>query len=138
VNGLLAAGAGFRDPAVMRACEFLRSVQREDGGWGEGVKNCEVLQYDRSVPSQAVMTSWALLTLIAAGHADDDAVRRGIDFLLARQCSDGTFPDENLAGVFNRTCAIHYDTYLKIFPMWALGTYRAALVAAQDLPRRSS
>ena len=22
--------------------------------------------------------------------------------------------------MFNKTCAIHYDNYLKIFPMWAL------------------
>lgn len=131
VNGLLAAGAGHRDPAIVRACEFLLDVQGADGGWGETVKNCETLQYERGVPGQAVMTSWALLTLIAAGCSGHDAVRRGIEFLLSRQRPDGTFPDENIAGVFNRTCGIHYDTYLKVFPLWALGAYRRALYAGK-------
>jgi hypothetical protein len=26
--------------------------------------------------------------------------------------------------MFNKTCAIHYDNYLKVFPLWALGEAR--------------
>jgi squalene cyclase len=40
--------------------------------------------------------------------------------LSRRQRTDGSYPDEKLAGVFNKTCGIQYDNYLKIFPFWAL------------------
>ena len=35
INALNAAGVGKDDPCLMRACDWLVSVQREDGGWGE-------------------------------------------------------------------------------------------------------
>ena len=38
---------------------------------------------------------------------------------------DGRWPPEPLAGVFNRTCAIHYDAYLRVFPPWALAACAA-------------
>ena len=66
------------------------------------------------------MTAWATLALIAAGRGESAAVARAVDFLGKRQCADGSFPPEGIAGVFNKTCAIHYDNYLKIFPLWAL------------------
>jgi squalene cyclase len=66
------------------------------------------------------MTSWALLAMYAAGEARGPAVRRGVVFLRARQQADGRWPSEHIAGVFNKSCAIHYDAYLRVFPMWAL------------------
>ena len=73
------------------------------------------------------MTSWALLTLVRAGEARSDAVTRGVDFLLRRQGEDGRWPQEHIAGVFNKTCAIVYDCYLRIFPVWALALHRRAV-----------
>jgi len=66
------------------------------------------------------MTSWALLGLQAAGEGGSLAARRGAAFLRARQQDDGRWPAEHIAGVFNKTCAIHYDAYLRVFPVWAL------------------
>ena len=66
------------------------------------------------------MTGWATLALIAAGQGQTPAVRRAVEFLRQRQRRDGSFPAEGIAGVFNKTCAIHYDNYLKVFPLWAL------------------
>jgi len=67
-----------------------------------------------------VMTSWALLALDACGEGRSRAAQRGAAFLRARQRPDGRWPEEHIAGVFNKTCAIHYDAYLRIFPVWAL------------------
>jgi squalene cyclase len=68
----------------------------------------------------AVNTAWALLTLAAAGEQNSDTARRGAQWLRGRQQPDGRWPPEPIAGIFNRTCAIHYDAYLRIFPIWAL------------------
>lgn len=123
VWGLRAAGMSNGESAVQNACEFLLEKQLPDGGWGETAESCRQLQYVSAAHGQAVMTSWALLALMQGGHSDSEAVGRGIEFLIRRQNSDGTWPPEHIAGVFNKTCAIHYDNYLKIFPLWALARF---------------
>ena len=74
------------------------------------------------------MTSWAMLALIAAGEGAGEATRRGATFLRRTQQPNGSWPEEHIAGMFNKTCAIHYDNYLKIFPMWALALAAAPAV----------
>lgn len=123
VMGLRATGLATSHQAVRSAAQFLQSKQRSDGGWGESVENCVTRMYDDQTESQAVMTAWALLALMAAGERESVSVRRGVEFLLARQREDGSYPAENIAGVFNKTCAIQYDNYLKIFPLWALAEF---------------
>jgi squalene/oxidosqualene cyclase-like protein len=120
VNGLAASEDPRAKRAIARACEFLIAHQQADGGWGETVESCRARRYIHAETGQAVMTSWALLTLCRADRADSREVRRGVEFLLRRQEADGTWPAEHIAGVFNHTCAIHYDAYLRIFPLWAL------------------
>lgn len=120
VWGLRAAGLRQDHPAIRRACAFIEARQLPDGGWGETLESCRQRRYVHAGEGQAVMTAWALLTLAKGGRADSEAARRGVDFLRARQRPDGSFPEEHTAGVFNRTSAIHYDNYLKIFPMWAM------------------
>jgi squalene/oxidosqualene cyclase-like protein len=127
--GLLAAGIPKNHPAILRAVEFLRAKQLDDGGWGETPESCRRRTYVHAESGQAVMTAWVLLALTAAGFGESTEVRRGVLFLTKRQRGDGSFPDEHIAGMFNKTCAIHYDNYLKIFPLWAL-----ALARGPDLP----
>ncbi|MCD6499655.1 MAG: squalene--hopene cyclase [Deltaproteobacteria bacterium] len=122
--GLLAAGLKPSHPAVQRACDFLVAKQLPDGGWGELAESCRVRRYVHTEEGQAVMTSWALLALARAGHKDSKAVRNGVRFLVDRQRPDGTWPPEHIAGMFNKTSAIHYDNYIRIFPPWALALCR--------------
>jgi squalene/oxidosqualene cyclase-like protein len=118
--GLRAAGVEAEHPALRRATGFLRSHQLPDGGWGETIESCRQRKWVNAESGQAVMTSWALLALHASGAGHGAAARRGVAFLRARQQVDGRWPAEHIAGVFNKTCAIHYDAYLRIFPVWAL------------------
>jgi len=120
VKGLRAAGLPADHAVLQRACAFLRRHQLPDGGWGESAESCRERRYVTTETGQAVMTGWAVLALQQAGQGSGPAARRGVDFLRASQGPDGSWPLERLAGVFNRTCAIHYDNYLKIFPLWAL------------------
>ncbi len=120
VWGLRAAGLDASHPAVQKACDFIESQQLPDGGWGEHAESCRLGRPVHTETGQAVMTSWALLALAAGGRTGSASARRGVRFLLDRQESDGTWPPEHIAGMFNKTSAIHYDNYLKIFPFWAL------------------
>ncbi|HXX29227.1 MAG TPA: 2,3-oxidosqualene cyclase [Myxococcaceae bacterium] len=118
--GLRAAGVEVEHPALRRATAYLRAHQMSDGGWGETIESCRQRTWVNAESGQAVMTSWALMALHAAGEGASPAARRGVAFLRARQLPDGRWPPEHIAGVFNKTCAIHYDAYLRIFPVWAL------------------
>ncbi|MGO9830524.1 MAG: 2,3-oxidosqualene cyclase [Myxococcaceae bacterium] len=118
--GLRSAGLDVEHPALRRAAAFLRSHQLPAGGWGETIESCRQRTWVNAEGGQAVMTSWALLALHACGEGRSAAAERGAAFLRARQQSDGRWPEEHIAGVFNKTCAIHYDAYLRIFPVWAL------------------
>jgi squalene cyclase len=118
--GLRESGLPADHPAIQSAADFLTMHQLSDGGWGETIESCRTGRYCSTPSGQAVMTSWALLALARAGRAGTDAHARGQKFLRARQLADGTWPPEHIAGVFNKTCAIHYDAYLKLFPLWAL------------------
>ncbi|MFY2559173.1 2,3-oxidosqualene cyclase [Corallococcus terminator] len=120
VTGLVAGGARPGDPALRQAVRFLEEHQRADGSWSETIQSCRERRWVDGPTGHAVTTSWALLSLVAAGEGDSEAMRRGAAWLRARQGADGRWPREPLAGVFSRTCAIHYDTYLRIFPLWAL------------------
>ena len=134
ILGLKAAGVPDNSVEIERACGFLLAHQRPDGAWGESPESCVRRHYVPTEQGQAVMTAWATLALIAAGQGQSPAVTRAVDFLSRRQCADGSFPPEGIAGVFNKTCAIHYDNYLKIFPLWALAeAQRCRQVAPREL-----
>ena len=124
--GLRAAGVEQEHPALRRAAAFLRAHQQADGGWGETIESCRQRTWVHAETGQAVMTSWALLALHACGEGNGVAAQRGAAFLRARQQPDGRWPEEHIAGVFNKTCAIHYDAYLRIFPVWALALVEGA------------
>ena len=108
---------------VQRACNFLASKQRPDGGWGESYLSCPEDQYIEHERSQIIQTSWALLALMAASYPDRGAIDKGISFLIDRQREEGDWPQEGISGVFNKTCMITYSAYRNIFPIWALERY---------------
>lgn len=108
---------------VAQACNFLLSQQMADGGWGEDFESCEQRRYVQSARSQVHSTCWALMGLMAVRHPDITAQERGIRCLLGKQLPNGDWPQENISGVFNKSCAISYTSYRNIFPIWALGRF---------------
>ncbi len=123
VTGLVAGGVQPGDPALKRAAAFLAAHQREDGAWSETIESCRRRTWVEGETGHAVNTSWALLALAAAGEKSSRTAKKGLAWLRARQGPDGRWPEEPIAGVFNKSCAIHYDAYLRVFPVWALGVY---------------
>jgi 2,3-oxidosqualene cyclase len=125
VEGLSAVGP--IDSAILRAARWLEQKQKPDGGWGEHHEGCLDGRYVEHPESQVIMTSWALLALLHAGHdGGSAAVRRGVAFLQAQQRRDGSYPEQAVAGVFFGTAMLHYRLYKAYFPAWALARARAA------------
>jgi lanosterol synthase len=123
-----AQAAGYFDQAILsqsisRACNFLISKQKQDGGWGETYQSCAKMVYTEALESQVVNTAWALLALMAAGFQDRKVIDRGIQLLMVRQTEMGDWAQENISGVFNYNCMISYSAYRNTFPIWALNRY---------------
>jgi lanosterol synthase len=127
VRGLLACGRLATDRSIRRACDWLVARQKADGGWGEHWTGMVQGRYVEHPQSQVIMTAWALMTLLLAGDPRRDAIGRGVDLLVARQRSDGTWPKEAVAGVFFNTAMHHYELYREYFPLWALGLFERSI-----------
>lgn len=128
--GLEAVGEDMTQPYIKKAVNWLKSKQNLDGGWGEVCESYE----DRSLmgcgPSTPSQTSWALLSLFAAGEFQSKAVERGVEYLLASQNSDGSWDEEAFTGTgFPKYFMIKYHSYRNCFPLTALGRYRRLQVA---------
>ncbi|MDD5411105.1 MAG: squalene--hopene cyclase [Methylobacter sp.] len=117
------------DPIYTKAAKWLKSVQREDGGWGED----NYSYHDKSHSGQyrfstAFQTAWAVLGLIATGEIHSPEVKAGIDFILRNQQADGVWNDKCFtAPGFPKVFYLKYHGYDKFFPLWALARYRNEL-----------
>jgi len=123
LRGLAASGENDREAHVLRAGEWLRSIQNADGGWGESCAS-----YDNGVftpaPSTPSQTAWALLGLIAGGDAHSLSVRHGIEYLLDTQCPDGGWEEELSTGTgFPKVFYLNYHLYKDYFPLLALSSF---------------
>ncbi len=115
--------------AIRRAAQWLKSVQRTDGGWGESNDSyLEPRQAGQFHVSTSFQTAWAVLGLMAAGEVHSQEVRRGIAYLLKTQGSDGLWDDPWFtAPGFPRVFYLRYYGYSKFFPLWALTRYHALI-----------
>ena len=123
IRGLRAAGALPGDPAVRLACRWLLERQRRDGGWGEHYRGCLAGRYVEHGESQVIQTAWALIALLEAGDSNWSAITRGARFLMDAQQPGGSWPRQDMAGVFFRTALLDYVLYRQYFPLHALGLY---------------
>lgn len=124
LRGLRAAGESDREAHILRAGEWLRSIQNADGGWGESCASYDEGTFVPAVstPSQ---TAWAVLGLIAGGDVSSQSVQRGVEYLVETQKADGTWDERLATGTgFPRVFYLSYHLYRNSFPLLALATYR--------------
>ncbi|MCX6593380.1 MAG: squalene--hopene cyclase [Acidobacteria bacterium] len=123
LRGLKAAGYSDREAPVLRAGEWLRSIQNADGGWGE---SCE--SYDKNAfiaaPSTPSQTAWAVLGLLAGGDETSSSVLKGVQHLTETQQGDGLWREALATGTgFPRVFYLNYHLYRNSFPVLALGEF---------------
>jgi squalene-hopene/tetraprenyl-beta-curcumene cyclase len=123
LRGLRAAGVSDREAAILRAGEWLRSIQNADGGWGESCAG-----YDQgafcAAPSTASQTAWAVLGLIAGGDSGSLSVQKGIEYLVRTQRGDGTWHEDASTGTgFPGVFYLTYHLYRHAFPLLALSEF---------------
>ena len=124
-------------PYVRRAVEWLKTCQREDGGWGEDGATYWKERRSKVKASTASQTAWAVLGLLAAGEVKSDEVKRGVAYLLNAPRNGAKWQEEWYTAVgFPRVFYLRYHGYSTYFPVWALTRYRN-LVNGNVPPTRS-
>lgn len=122
--GLTRIGMPLTDARIRKAANWLKSVQRDSGGWGETPRSYDDPSLKGQGPPTASQTAWAILGLIAAGEGESESVARGIEYLLDSQNEDGTWDEEWWTGTgFPKVFYLKYHLYRISFPLMALSRY---------------
>jgi squalene-hopene/tetraprenyl-beta-curcumene cyclase len=132
LRGLAAAGESDREAHVLRAGEWLRSIQNADGGWGESCASYNAGAFV-AAPSTPSQTAWAILGLIAGGDDASLSVLHGIEYLLETQLADGSWREELATGTgFPKVFYLNYHLYKDYFPLLALSSFVSSRANSKD------
>ena len=126
LTGKRAAGESDREAHVLRAGEWIRSIQNADGGWGESSASLErgAFVAGPSTPSQ---TAWAVLGLIAGGDPDSLSVRHGVEHLIRGQQADASWTEDHPTGVaLPGAVVVRRELDKDVFPLMALAEFAKA------------
>jgi squalene-hopene/tetraprenyl-beta-curcumene cyclase len=125
LRGMRALGLDMREPWLLKARDWLESVQHEDGGWGERCDTYDDPVFKGQGPSTASQTAWAVMGLCAFGDPGRPSVQAGLAFLIHSQNADGSWTELEATGTgFPRVFYLKYDMYRNSWPLLALATYR--------------
>ena len=124
VCGLKTVGVDMRQPWILNAGAWLRSIQKEDGSFGESADSYEDPSQKGSGPSTASQTAWGAMALMSIYGPDDPGVRKGIRYLIDTQMESGTWDEPWFTGTgFPRVFYLRYHLYRLYFPIMCLGRW---------------
>jgi squalene-hopene/tetraprenyl-beta-curcumene cyclase len=107
-----------------RAVNWLRSVQKVDGSFGESLLSYDVPSTKGQGTSTASQTAWGLIGLLAGAGTEDAAVRKAVAYLIHRQQADGSWSEPEFTGTgFPGVFYLKYHLYRNSFPVYALARY---------------
>ena len=111
-------------PYIGRAVDWLLSVQKEDGSFGESADSYEDPSLKGIGPSTASQTAWGAMGLMAPLGHKHPAVIRALDWLIATQDPDGNWTEDFYTGTgFPKVFYLKYHLYRLYFPLTALARY---------------
>jgi len=112
-------------PDCMRAGEWLKSVQNEDGGFGETIHSYDDPAVKGRGKSTASQTAWGLIGLLATVGTKDAASERAVAWLVKHQNALGSWDEPEFTGTgFPCVFYLRYHLYRHSFPLYALARYR--------------
>lgn len=124
ITGHLESGGDPNEAWVREGVRFLLERQNHDGGWGDTPASYNEPWTAGRAASMRSITGFALWALCAAGHANDRAVARGFEYLLAHQREDGRWLDERAQGVLAPGMGYYTNsTYSTYTALQAAGAY---------------
>ncbi len=128
LRGLRALNLDMNQPWLLKARDWLESVQHEDGGWGERCNTYDDPVFKGQGPSTASQTAWAVMGLCTFGELDRRSLERGVEYLVRTQNPDGSWTEHETTGTgFPKVFYLKYDIYRNAWPLLALATYRQLL-----------
>jgi squalene-hopene/tetraprenyl-beta-curcumene cyclase len=129
--GLWAVGVDMDQPFILEAANWLRSVQKPDGSFGESCQSyadSSLKGKGETTPSQ---TAWGAMGLMAALGPRDPSVERAINWLIHNQAADGAWDERHYTGTgFPQVFYLKYHLYRHYFPLMALARYRRMIANA--------
>ena len=136
LRGMRALNIDMQQPWLLKARDWLESVQHEDGGWGERCNTYDDPVFKGQGPSTASQTAWAVMGLCAFDDPQRPSIVRGIEYLTRTQNRDGSWTEHETTGTgFPKVFYLKYDMYRNSWPLLALGTYRRLLAADSNMER---
>ncbi|MFL2679459.1 MAG: squalene--hopene cyclase [Alphaproteobacteria bacterium] len=114
------------------AINYLKSMQRVDGGWGEDGKSYFSGYENTSKSSTPSQTAWAIMGLIAAGEINSKEVEKGLRYLLKKNLD---WDEEYFTAVgFPKVFYLKYHGYAKYFPLLTLYKVKNLLKTNSRIP----
>lgn len=132
LGGLCALNRPKDRLAIQKAVHWLKSIQNEDGGFGESCESYNIGKYVALHQSTADQTAWALMGLISAGEAHSPEAKKAVEYLMQSQLESGGWSEKHFTGTgFPGHFYILYHGYKHYFPLMALGRYEKAMKKGQ-------
>jgi squalene-hopene/tetraprenyl-beta-curcumene cyclase len=127
VCGLKTVGTDMSQPWIQKAGIWLRSVQKEDGSFGESADTYEDPSLKGIGPSTPSQTAWGVMALMAIYGPADPSVLKGIRYLIDTQLNSGSWDESWFTGTgFPRVFYLRYHLYRLYFPIMCLGRWNSA------------
>jgi squalene-hopene/tetraprenyl-beta-curcumene cyclase len=124
VCGLRTVGVDMKQEWIQKAGSWLRSVQKDDGSFGESADTYEDPSLKGKGPPTASQTAWGTMALMAVYGSADPCVTKGIQYLLGTQLESGTWDEPWFTGTgFPRVFYLRYHLYRLYFPIMCLGRW---------------
>jgi squalene-hopene/tetraprenyl-beta-curcumene cyclase len=137
VIGPIRCGVPRTDEWIQRSGRWIKSIQKDDGSFGESANSYEDPSLKGQGPSTASQTAWAAMVLQEIYGPNDPDLKRAIDWLAASQLSKEDAPDATknpdgdppgcwvetwFTGTgFPKVFYLRYHLYRMYFPLMAIG-----------------
>ncbi|MEL6329573.1 MAG: squalene--hopene cyclase [Planctomycetota bacterium] len=119
--GLAAIGEDMRSDYTRRSADWLKSVQKADGSFGETPDTYRDPSLKGTGESTASQTAWGAMGMMSVYGPNDPDVLRALEWLAETQAEDGGWDEPWWTGTgFPNVYYLRYHYYRLYFPMMAL------------------